>query len=110
MSEIRLCLRRDAEAEGLGYGVVDDERRAFWAKRDARPLTEHRALTAYLYGTCHDFALLAVSALRERGIPARLRVGFASYFRADHWVCEHRCSGHWAILDAQAWVVSRGMV
>jgi hypothetical protein len=74
-------------------------------QRDARPLTEHRALANYLYGTCHDFALLAASALRERGISARLRVGFASYFLAgrweDHWVCEYRCNGHWAILDAQ---------
>ncbi|WP_158747088.1 transglutaminase domain-containing protein [Acidisphaera sp. L21] len=67
-------------------------------QRDARPLTEHRALGDYLYGTCHDFALLAVCALRERGIPARLRVGFASYFRAgkweDHWVCEHYGGKH----------------
>jgi hypothetical protein len=74
-------------------------------QRDARPLTKHRALADYLYGTCHDFALLAVSGLRERGIPARLRVGFANYFRAnqweDHWVCEHRCNGLWAVLDAQ---------
>jgi len=105
-----------AIARSLGFGVpaeAEPDRNLRQAsrllgeaiQRDARPLTEHRALTAYLYGTCHDFALLAASALRERGIPARLRVGFASYFRADrwedHWVCEHRCSGYWAILDAQ---------
>jgi hypothetical protein len=74
-------------------------------QRDARSLTEHRALANCLYGTCHDFALLAASALRESGIPARLRVGFASYFLADrwedHWGCEYRCNGRWAILDAE---------
>lgn len=74
-------------------------------RRDPRPLTEHRALPDYLYVTCRDFALLAVSALRERGVPARLRVGFASYFRPgsweDHWVCEHQIGGSWTILDAQ---------
>jgi len=74
-------------------------------KRDARPLIQHRALGDCLYGTCHDFALLATSVLREHGIAARLRVGFANYFRAglweDHWVCEHHSNGRWTILDAQ---------
>jgi hypothetical protein len=49
--------------------------------------------------------LLAVSALRESGIAARLRVGFASYLRPGHWedqwVCEHKASGQWAIFDAE---------
>jgi hypothetical protein len=74
-------------------------------RRDARPLIRHRALADSLCGTCHDFALLASSVLREHGIPARLRVGFANYFQAgrweDHWVCEHRSHGRWTILDAQ---------
>jgi hypothetical protein len=74
-------------------------------RRDPRPLTEHRAIADYLYVTCRDFALLAVSTLREHGVPARLRVGFARYFRAgyweDHWVCEQRSGDGWTILDAQ---------
>ncbi|TFV42533.1 transglutaminase domain-containing protein [Bradyrhizobium frederickii] len=73
--------------------------------RDSRSLTVRRRAAGCLYGTCHDFALLAVSALRESGIPARLRVGFASYLRPgrweDHWVCEHKASGQWAIFDAE---------
>ena len=73
--------------------------------RDSRPLTEHRDLPDYLYGTCHDFALLAMGALRERGVPARLRVGYASYFNAgrweDHWICEYRNGERWAVLDGQ---------
>ena len=35
-------------------------------ERDARPLTEHRAISNYLYGTCHDFALLAAGIERQR--------------------------------------------
>jgi hypothetical protein len=73
--------------------------------RDPRPLSEHRAIADYLYVTCRDFALLAVSALREQGVPARLRAGFASYFNPgyweDHYVCEHHSDGEWVILDAQ---------
>jgi hypothetical protein len=72
--------------------------------RDGRNLAARREAADCLYGTCRDFALLAVSALRESGIAARLRVGFASYLRPgrweDHWVCEHKASGQWAIFDA----------
>jgi hypothetical protein len=105
-----------AVADQLGVGVpayADGDRSLrrgalLWGeavRRDPRPLTEHRALPDYLYVTCRDFALLAVSALRERGVAARLRVGFASYFRPgsfeDHWICEHQTGGTWKILDAQ---------
>jgi hypothetical protein len=73
--------------------------------RDPSPLTKHRSIENYLYVTCRDFALLAVSTLREHQVPARLRVGFASYFNSglwlDHWVCEHRAGTAWSLLDAQ---------
>ena len=79
--------------------------------RDARPLTEHRAISNYLYGTCHDFALLAAGTLREHGVPARLRVGYASYFNPDkwedHWVCEYRTDDRWSLLDAQLGPIAR---
>ena len=105
-----------AIARSLAYGVPPAAERdrnlrlvsrllAEVENRDSRPLTKQRSLANYLYCTCHDFALLAAGALREHGVPARLRVGFASYFRAghweDHWVCEHRDGAKWAILDAQ---------
>lgn len=73
--------------------------------RDPRPLSDHRDLPDYLYVTCRDFAMLAVSTFREAGIPARLRAGFASYFSPgrweDHYVCEYRDGEDWAVLDAQ---------
>lgn len=79
--------------------------------RDPRPLTEKRPIQNYLYGTCHDFALLAIAALREAGIPARLRVGFAGYFDAgrwqDHWVCEYWTGDRWALMDGQLGPIAR---
>ncbi|MGI9435654.1 MAG: transglutaminase domain-containing protein [Geminicoccaceae bacterium] len=54
---------------------------------------------------CRDFALLAVSAFRSRGFPARLRVGFADYFTKgffeDHWLCEWRDGDRWRRLDVE---------
>lgn len=58
-------------------------------------------------GTCRDYALMLCSLLRERGVAARVRCGFATYFRdnsfEDHWVCEYRVEGEdrWALADAQ---------
>ena len=80
-------------------------------RRDGRPLSEHREISNYLFVTCRDFAMLAVSALREQGIPARLRAGFAGYFNPgiweDHYLCEHCVGGSWALLDAQLGRISR---
>jgi len=105
-----------AIARALSYGVPaaaeKDRNLRFVSRllgeavqRDPRPLTQRRALADYLYGTCHDFALLATGALREHGVPARLRVGYASYLRAgrweDHWICERWIGTKWAVLDAQ---------
>jgi transglutaminase superfamily protein len=64
-------------------------------------------------GTCRDFALMMCTALRERGLPARVRCGFATYFQAnpfeDHWVCEYwrQDRGCWAQADAQLDAVQR---
>ena len=58
-------------------------------------------------GTCRDFALMLCSLLRQRGVAARVRCGFASYFSdnpfEDHWVCEYRIEGEgrWALANAQ---------
>lgn len=74
-------------------------------QRDARPLSIHRDLPDYLYVTCRDFDLLAITTLRAQGIPARLRAGFASYFNKgyweDHYICEYQRDGESRALDAQ---------
>jgi Transglutaminase-like superfamily len=59
------------------------------------------------FGTCRDYSLLLCSMLRHRAVPARVRCGFANYFRSalyeDHWICEYWSSSaqRWRRVDAQ---------
>lgn len=59
------------------------------------------------YGTCRDYALMTCGLLREAGLPARVRCGFATYFISnrfsDHWICEYLPAGEsdWLRVDAQ---------
>jgi Transglutaminase-like superfamily len=48
----------------------------------AAPLSEIREPGQRVVGTCRHFALLACALLRFRGIAARVRCGFATYFLA----------------------------
>ncbi len=58
---------------------------------------------------CRDFALLHVSMLRHKGIPARMRVGYAKYLDAsgpmhyDHWISEYwdPFQQRWILFDPQ---------
>ena len=74
---------------------------------DPAPLNRARAPFERAVGTCRDFALLLCGLLRQQGLPARVRCGFARYFSAagweDHWVCEywHADEGRWALADAE---------
>ena len=82
------------------------ERLSRFADPDRVGLGEARPPGRREVGTCRDFALLLCSFLRTRGIPARVRCGFASYLGDgwwDHWICEHwsRDVGGWLQADAQ---------
>lgn len=70
-----------------------------------RHLLEGDSARPKVGGVCRDFALLAVSGFRERGTPARLRVGFADYLVPghweDHWLCEWHDGGRWKRLDVE---------
>jgi hypothetical protein len=79
---------------------------------DNRPLSEARPPSERLVGNCRDHAVLFCALLRQVGIPARVRVGFAAYLsptmNADHWVCEYwqpassqAGGGRWVMVDAQ---------
>ncbi|UGT62575.1 transglutaminase-like domain-containing protein [Nocardia asteroides] len=57
-------------------------------------LDEPRRPAQRLVGCCRDFTVLYVAALRARGIPARARVGFATYFVADYAV-DHEVAEVW---------------
>jgi hypothetical protein len=58
-------------------------------------------------GCCRDSTLLFVSLARRKGIPARMRVGFAAYFRPgllmDHVVAEawDEAAGRWRLIDGE---------
>ncbi|WP_369201068.1 transglutaminase-like domain-containing protein [Streptomyces sp. PU-14G] len=59
-----------------------------------------------LAGTCRDFCIVLCALLRQAGIPARLRGGYADYFPPypwdDHWVVEYWESGSgWRFADPQ---------
>jgi hypothetical protein len=73
--------------------------------RDPRPLDVARSPGLRFIGICRDYAILACAIFRHHGVPARLRVGFASYFtpgfHEDHWVCEYYADGRWRLLDAE---------
>jgi hypothetical protein len=45
---------------------------------DDRPLTEARPTDERVVGNCRDHAVLFCSFLRQQGVPARVRVGFAT--------------------------------
>jgi hypothetical protein len=72
---------------------------------DPQPLTEPRQPEKRVVGTCRHFAVLACALLRYRGIPARVRCGFATYFQPgqglDHWITEYRDDGRWVRIDAE---------
>lgn len=57
-------------------------------------------------GTCRDFAVLLCAMLREAGVPACARAGFAGYFTEgffdDHWVVDVWDDARgWHLVDAQ---------
>lgn len=75
--------------------------------RSPRPFGEARPLDERVVGTCRHFAVLACAFLRLRGIPARARCGFATYFQPglhlDHWVVEYRhpAERRWVRVDPE---------
>lgn len=71
------------------------------------PLIQPRDPKNRVISICRDYAVLLCSFLRHKGIPARVRVGFATYFGSElhqpHWICEYWCQNRkdWVIVDAQ---------
>jgi hypothetical protein len=74
---------------------------------DNRSLSLSRPVDKRLAGRCHHFMLLMVGILRRKGVPARMRCGFGSYFNPphfeDHWICEYwnAMKGRWTLVDVQ---------
>ena len=84
--------------------VADRLRAIFTA--DKQQLRLPRPPGGRAVGTCRDYALMLCSFLRAKGVPSRVRCGFASYFSSaweDHWVCEYwdRQAQTWRLSDPQ---------
>ena len=75
---------------------------------DSRSLAIARAPEKRVIGCCREFATLFCAILRHKGVPARSRCGFATYFTPpgyydDHWICEYWDSDEerWVKVDPQ---------
>ncbi|MDQ4025337.1 MAG: transglutaminase-like domain-containing protein, partial [Actinomycetota bacterium] len=73
--------------------------------RQPGPIDAPRAAARQVTGCCRDHTLLALGVLREHGVPARSRVGFAGYFTPsfhhDHVVVEEWDGQRWVRWDPE---------
>jgi hypothetical protein len=58
---------------------------------DPTPIVRTRSNTKRFVGNCRHYATLTCALLRYKGVPSRVRAGFAGYFEPDTWV------DHWII-------------
>lgn len=74
---------------------------------DDAPLNVERPPERRLLATCRHYSLLLCSVLRSRGVPARIRCGFETYFHrdryGDHWVAEvyDAALERWRLVDVE---------
>ena len=70
------------------------------------PLSFPRLPQDRVIASCREYATLAVAIMRAKRIPARCRVGFASYLGSngeieDHWIVEYWNGKRWILTDPQ---------
>lgn len=72
-----------------------------------KPLIECRHPNKRIVNNCRHFAMFICSVLREKGISARCRCGYAIYLEPgwfeDHWICEYwnKNEKKWIKVDSQ---------
>jgi hypothetical protein len=71
-------------------------------ERDDRPLDVPREPAGRTASNCRGFTVLMVAMLRAKGVPARSRCGFGTYF-TDGWFEDHWVAEYWRAED-QRWV------
>jgi hypothetical protein len=73
------------------------------ATLDDRPWSAPRGPGQRLVVDCRSLAVVMCAVLREHGVPARARYGFAGYLAPEHWqshvVCEHAGPDGWTRTD-----------
>lgn len=91
--------RGEIDSRWLEVILALDQQRHLAGLDQPRPLPERVA------GCCRDHSLLVVGALRQRGVPARNRIGFAHYFTrgwaGDHVIVEFWQQGRWRRADPE---------
>ena len=93
IGDLKDKLPKDRHYEDPKYPTVEKILEGL-LKYDERGLTLDRKKEDRLIIACYHHCLLLASILRERGIPVRIRVGFARYFekkykvRFGHAICE----------------------
>ncbi|MET0495122.1 MAG: transglutaminase domain-containing protein [Actinoplanes sp.] len=111
---VRHLVIQPADAKPLGIGedrfAENNLRRtedivAALLALDPAPLTVARDPAQRVIGTCRHFAVLSCALLRHRGIAARARCGFGTYFQPgqglDHWITEYRRDNRWVRIDSE---------
>lgn len=75
---------------------------------DPAPLTAERPFERRSISQCYGFATLLCSMLRQRGVAARVRSGFATYLTSpglvyNHWITEYwqADQSRWRLTDPQ---------
>ena len=82
-------------------------------RRDPRGFVPDRTVENKLIVTCRFVAILMASILKSRGIPARVRAGYAPYIRSehieDHWITQywHAPEERWITIDADTSLENR---
>lgn len=76
-------------------------------RREPHGFVAERAQDRKLILTCRFVAILTASILKSKGVPARVRAGYAPYIHAgtpieDHWITQywHDGRGGWVTIDA----------
>lgn len=83
-------------------------------RRDERGLTANRAVKDKLVLTCRYDSILIASILKSKGIPTRVRSGFASYFEPnlsiDHWINQYWSDDEtrWLTIDVDGSISHKG--
>lgn len=96
----------DQRKEEVNYRFVEKQV-ARLLELNPAPLTTPRSLETRLVGNCRDFSTILAAILRRKGIPARARCGFGTYFIPghfeDHWMTEvwDSTQSRWLQMDAQ---------
>ena len=77
------------------------------AELDTQTIDVARVPEKRVVGNCRDFSVFLCALLKYKGIPARARCGFGTYFApdryVDHWVCEYwnDAQERWVRVDGQ---------